>query len=79
MKSKVSSLKLSGYSESNVALATFPVQHFVNHRCLRVNRVRGKRGEDGYITAHVGDAQASPVSLNTESLNKIFSMHTYFL
>lgn len=51
-----------GYSESKVALASFPVQHSVSHRTLRVNRVRGRHGEDGFITAHIGDAQASPVS-----------------
>jgi len=49
-----------GYSESKVSLAAFPVAHVVSHRTLRVNRVQGRGGEDGFITAHVGDAQASP-------------------
>jgi len=50
----------NGYSESKVALASFPVAHVVSHRTLRVNRVQGRTGqEDGYITAFVGDAQAS--------------------
>jgi hypothetical protein len=49
----------NGYSESRVALASFPVAHVVSHRTLRVNRVQGRGGEDGFITAFVGDAQAS--------------------
>lgn len=49
----------SGYSESRVALASFPVAHVVSHRTLQVNRVKGKGGDDGFITAYVGDAQAS--------------------
>jgi hypothetical protein len=49
-----------GYSESKVALASFPVAHVVSHRTLRVNRASGKSKDDGYITAYVGDAQASP-------------------
>jgi hypothetical protein len=48
-----------GYSESKVALASFPVAHAVSHRTLRVNTVRGKGGEDGFITTYVGDAQSS--------------------
>ena len=48
-----------GYSESNVAMASFPVAHTVSHRTVHVNRVSGKAGDDGYITAYVGDAQAS--------------------
>jgi hypothetical protein len=48
-----------GYSESKVSLASFPVAHTVSHRTLHVNRVSGKAGDDGYITAYVGDAQAS--------------------
>lgn len=50
----------NGYSESKVGLASFPVAHVVCHRTLRLNRVHGKGGEDGFITAYVGDAQASP-------------------
>jgi hypothetical protein len=49
----------NGYSESKVALASFPVAHVVSHRTLRVNRVSGRGGDDGFITAYVGDAQAS--------------------
>lgn len=49
----------NGYSESKVALASFSVAHIVSHRTLRVNRVTGKGGEDGFVTAYVGDAQAS--------------------
>lgn len=49
-----------GYSESKVALSSFPVAHVVSHRTLRVNRVQGRGGEDGFITAFVGDAQSSP-------------------
>lgn len=49
----------NGYSESNVALASFPVSHIVSHRTLRVNHVQGRGGDDGFITAFVGDAQAS--------------------
>jgi hypothetical protein len=48
-----------GYSESKVSMASFPVGHTVSHRTLNVNRVSGKAGDDGYITAYVGDAQAS--------------------
>jgi hypothetical protein len=49
-----------GYSESNVALASFPVTHVVSHRTFQINLDRG-RGDDEseYITAFVGDAQAS--------------------
>jgi hypothetical protein len=49
----------NGYSESKVALASFPVAHVVSHRTLRINRVQTRGGEDGYMTAFVGDAQAS--------------------
>lgn len=49
-----------GYSESKVALASFPVAHYISHRTLRLNRVRGRGGEDGFVTAYVGDAQTSP-------------------
>lgn len=48
-----------GCSESKVALASFPVAHAVSHRTLRVNTVRGRGGEDGFITTYVGDAQSS--------------------
>ena len=50
----------NGYSESKVGLASFPVAHVVCHRTLRVNHVNGKGGDDGFITAYVGDAQSSP-------------------
>lgn len=49
-----------GYSESKVALASFPVAHYISHRTLRLNRVNGRGGEDGFVTAYVGDAQTSP-------------------
>lgn len=61
-----------GYSESKVALASFPVRHFVCHRTLQVNRVFGKCGDDGYITAHIGDSQASPVSIVCVVVTVIF-------
>lgn len=61
---RVSDLSRSpdGYSESKVALASFPVAHGVCHRTLRVNTIKGKGGEDGFITAYVGDAQSSVCS-----------------
>ena len=49
----------NGYSESKVAMASFPVAHVVSHRTVHVNRVSGKAGDDGFVTAYVGDAQAS--------------------
>jgi hypothetical protein len=49
----------NGYDESKVALSSFPVAHVVCHRTLQVSRVQGKGGEDGYMAAYVGDAQAS--------------------
>ena len=54
----------NGYSESKVALASFPVAHVVSHRTLWVNRVPGRMGEDCFITAFVGDAQASVSDCN---------------
>lgn len=44
-----------GNSESNVALATFPVAHFVNHRTMRPNETR-----TGYMYTFIGDEQATP-------------------
>jgi ribosomal protein L17 len=44
-----------GNNESLVALATFPVAHYVNHRTLRHNNV-----EKGYVFAVIGDEQATP-------------------
>jgi hypothetical protein len=49
-----------GYSESKVALASFPTAHVVSHRTLKVNAQTREGGHDVYITAFVGDAQASP-------------------
>ena len=51
-----------GYSESKVSLSSFRVQHWISHRTLRINHVPGRHRDDGFITAHIGDAQASPVS-----------------
>jgi hypothetical protein len=48
-----------GYSESQVALATFPVAHFVSHRTLRINSFVNEEKDEGFVTAFVGDAQAS--------------------
>lgn len=64
-----------GYSESNVALASFPVTHVVSHRTFQINldRSRGE-GEGDYITAFVGDAQAS-VSLQVHYPDKL--IHSY--
>jgi hypothetical protein len=54
-----------GFSESKVAIASFPVSNTVNHRTMRVNGDRGptpvrtgKKHET--ITAFVGDAQSAP-------------------
>jgi hypothetical protein len=44
-----------GNRESQVALATFPVGHYVNHRTARLNDETR-----GYIFASIGDGQASP-------------------
>lgn len=55
-----------GYSESKVALASFPVVHVVSHRTLRLNRMKRSEDQDGFITAYVGDAQSS-VCINEES------------
>jgi hypothetical protein len=49
-----------GYSESKVALASFPTAHVVSHRTVKVNAQARQGGHDGCITAFVGDAQASP-------------------
>lgn len=46
-----------GFSESKVALSTFSVALKVNVRTLRVLRPEGSQG---YITAFIGEAQASP-------------------
>jgi hypothetical protein len=50
----------NGYSESKVALASFPTAHVVSHRTLIVNAHTRQGGYDGCITAFVGDAQVSP-------------------
>jgi hypothetical protein len=44
-----------GNNESKVALATFPVGHYVNFRTMRLNSA-----EKGYAFAFVGDEQATP-------------------
>jgi hypothetical protein len=44
-----------GNAESKVALATFPVGHYVNYRSCRFNDV-----EKGYIFTFIGDEQATP-------------------
>jgi hypothetical protein len=49
-----------GYSESKVALASFPTAHVVSHRTVKVNPQARQGGHDGCITAFIGDAQASP-------------------
>lgn len=46
-----------GFSESKVALSTFSVSLKVNARTLQVLR---PEGNEGYVTAFIGDAQASP-------------------
>eukprot|EP00980_Cylindrotheca_fusiformis_P013350 scaffold3405_cov127-Cylindrotheca_fusiformis.AAC.5 len=43
-----------GVSESSVAVSTFPVEQFVNHRSARVNNESG-----GYVFAFIGDEQAT--------------------
>jgi hypothetical protein len=48
-----------GYSESKVALATFPVAHEVCHRTFVLNLPRSRERCDGYITTFIGDYQAS--------------------
>jgi hypothetical protein len=44
-----------GNVESKVALATFPVGHYVNFRTMRLND-----SEKGYVFAFIGDEQATP-------------------
>ena len=44
-----------GNGESNVALATFPVSHYVNYRTMRLNDSRA-----GYVYTFIGDEQATP-------------------
>lgn len=44
-----------GNSESKVALSTFPVAHYVNHRSIRLNNETR-----GYVFAFIGDEQAIP-------------------
>ncbi|CAB9528137.1 expressed unknown protein [Seminavis robusta] len=44
-----------GNAESKVALATFPVSHYVNYRTLRVNEAH-----QDYVFAFIGDEQATP-------------------
>lgn len=44
-----------GNSESKVALATFPVGHYVNYRTVRLNNE-----SRGYVFAFIGDEQSTP-------------------
>lgn len=44
-----------GNTESKVAIATFPVCHYVNHRSIRLNNETR-----GYVFAFLGDEQATP-------------------
>lgn len=44
-----------GFSESKVAIATFPVAHYVNFRTVRLNSEYR-----GYIFAFIGDEQSTP-------------------
>ncbi|KAL3916452.1 MAG: hypothetical protein SGILL_005172 [Bacillariaceae sp.] len=44
-----------GNSESKVAIATFPVAHYVNHRSIRLNNETR-----GYVFAFLGDEQSTP-------------------
>lgn len=44
-----------GEVESKVALATFPVAHYVNVRTMRVNNLK-----KGYVFAFIGDEQSTP-------------------
>jgi len=44
-----------GIAESKVALATFPVAHYVNYRCMRLNNV-----DNGYSFGFIGDEQSTP-------------------
>lgn len=44
-----------GNGESNVALATFPVSHYVNFRTMRLNDSRS-----GFVYTFIGDEQATP-------------------
>ena len=44
-----------GNQESKVALATFPVSHYVNHRTMRLSN-----SDHGYVFAFLGDEQATP-------------------
>merc|ERR1719491_92931 len=44
-----------GIAESKVALATFPVAHYVNYRCMRLNNL-----DNGYSFGFLGDEQSTP-------------------
>jgi len=44
-----------GVAESKVALATFPVAHYVNFRGMRLNNI-----DNGYSFAFIGDEQSTP-------------------
>ncbi|KAG7354351.1 hypothetical protein IV203_003707 [Nitzschia inconspicua] len=44
-----------GNTESKVAIATFPVSHYVNYRSIRLNNETR-----GYVFAFLGDEQATP-------------------
>jgi hypothetical protein len=50
----------NGYSESKVALASFPTANAVSHRTLQVSAQTRQSIHNGCITAFIGDAQASP-------------------
>ena len=45
----------NGNTESSVALGSFPVRQYVNHRTLRVNNE-----SKGYVFAFIGDEQVTP-------------------
>jgi hypothetical protein len=46
----------AGNAESKVALSTFPVSHYINFRTMR----RSDAQPSLYMTAFIGDEQASP-------------------
>lgn len=55
-----------GNQESKVALATFPVGHYVNHRTMRLTNA-----ENGYVFTFAGDDQSTPHFMRYSG--KIFS------
>jgi hypothetical protein len=52
-----------GISESSVAVSTFSVEQFVNHRSARVNNEIG-----GYVFAFIGNEQATPHFMRSNQL-----------